>query len=306
MVCWIGNNDVLSAALAWDQLDGSQMTSVEDFSNRYNELAERLGALGADIVLANIPDVTSIGFLLDRQDLIKFLGSDFGMAEGDFTTVIAMLIIKVGLNDGSLLQDPNFVLDANEVELVEQRIEVFNEIIDEAAAGIGAPVVDINTLFKEIVANPPVILGVSITHRFLGGMFSLDGVHPSNIGHALTANAFIKMINFHFNMQIPELTFAELLGVFLTEPFVDKDGDGRVRGRFGAGLLETLGPFLGISGDPNDFIPDAFSGGIDGSLGEQFIQQYEALQGEPIVNLEGGDEEIIKAFKHVFALPRSP
>jgi len=265
-----------------------------------------MGALQTHVVLANIPDVTSIGFLVDRQDLISFLGSDFGLAEGDFTTVIAMLIIKVGLNDGSLLQNPNFVLDANEAGLIQQRIEVFNEIIDAAGASIGAAVVDMNAVFKAIVANPPVILGVPITHRFLGGMFSLDGVHPSNIGHAFVANAFINVINLHFSTQIPELSPAELIQIFLTDPFVDKDGDGRVRGRFGTGLLETLGPFLGISGDRNDFIPDAFPEGVDTSLGEQFIKHYEALQGEPSANLEADSQEIMNAFKHIFAFPRKP
>jgi hypothetical protein len=38
---------------------------------------------------------------------------------------------------------------------------------------------------------------------------------------------------------------------------VDKDGDGRVTGRPGAGLLETLSPLLGFSGDLNDFLPPA-------------------------------------------------
>jgi hypothetical protein len=40
---------------------------------------------------------------------------------------------------------------------------------------------------------------------------------------------------------------------FLTDPFIDKDRDGRVTGRFGAGLLETIAIMLGISGDPDDF-----------------------------------------------------
>ena len=43
--------------------------------------------------------------------------------------------------------------------------------------------------------------------------------------------------------------------IFLTDPFVDKDSDGKVTGRFGTGFLETAGPFLGISGDADDFNP---------------------------------------------------
>jgi len=145
-------------------------------------------------------------------------------------------------------------------------------------------------------------LGVPITHRFLGGMFSLDGVHPSNIGHAFVADIVIKTINSHFNSQIPELTQTELLQVFLTDPFVDKDGDGRVRGRFGAGLLETLGPFLGISGDQNDFIHDAQT--VAGSLssGERFIRRYRELQGGSSTTSVENLQEVVDAFKHIFLL----
>lgn len=37
VVCWIGNNDVLSAAISFDQLDASQMTPVEDFRAAFME-----------------------------------------------------------------------------------------------------------------------------------------------------------------------------------------------------------------------------------------------------------------------------
>ena len=71
------------------------------------------------MVFANIPSVTSIGFLLDGQDLIRFLGSDFGLAEGSRTSVVTMFLIKLGLDDGGLLSDPNYVLDAGEIAAIQ-------------------------------------------------------------------------------------------------------------------------------------------------------------------------------------------
>lgn len=303
LICWIGNNDVLSAALSFDELDGSQMTPVEEFEAGFKEIARRLDASGGDVVFANIPDVTKIGFLVDHQDLMKFLGSDFGLPEGHFTTIVVMLLIRLGLDDGRVLQNPDFVLDANEVELIQERIEIFNEIINDAAESIGMPVVDINALFDELDRNPPTFFGIPVTPRFLGGIFSLDGVHPSNIGHALAANAFIETINSHFHRDIPLLSDRELHRIFLRDPFQDKDGDGRVRGRLGAGLLETLGPVLGISGDGNDFVPDAFPTGVNAASGRQFMQRFLALQGkDPGVASQWTRREAIEAFRYIFGL----
>jgi hypothetical protein len=42
-----------------------------------------------------------------------------------------------------------------------------------------------------------------LTTDYLGGVFSLDGIHPSRTGHALIANAFIDAINTRFAESIP-------------------------------------------------------------------------------------------------------
>ncbi|UCD70767.1 MAG: hypothetical protein JSW70_07105 [Syntrophobacterales bacterium] len=303
IVCWIGNNDVLSAVISFDQLDASQMTPVEEFEADFKEIAQRLGAFGEIIVFANIPDVTNIGFLVDRQDLIRFLGSDFGLPEGDFTSIVVMLLIRLGLDDGSLLKDPNFILDADEVDLIQERIDVFNTIIDNVASSINMPVVDINALFDDVAENPPIFFGIPVTPRFLGGIFSLDGVHPSNIGHALAANAFIQAMNSHFHINIPPISDRKLQLIFLADPFQDKDSDGRVRGRSGAGLLETFGPLLGISGDRNDFIPDILPIRINASLGKQFIQRFLTLHGKDSQMASDWSKwDAIEAFNTVFGL----
>lgn len=255
VVCWIGNNDLLSAIIPFSHLDATQMTPVKSFEHDFNEAAERLSKAGDMIVFANIPDVTNIAFLVDREDLIKFLSSDLGLPEGSYTTVWTMALIGMGMANEDLLEDPDYVLDAEEIRLIQERTEEFNRIIQEAADSIGMPVVDINGLFDEITVTPPVFFGTPVTTRFLGGLFSLDGVHPSNIGHALIANSFIKIINSHFNKDIPIIEDNTLAWIFLRDPFVDINGDNKVRGRLGAGLLETLAPFLLRSlGTENPFI----------------------------------------------------
>jgi hypothetical protein len=304
VLCWIGGNDVLETALSWDQLDASQMTPVDVFSDRFNEIADRLGAVGSAVVFANIPEVTSSGFLMDREDLLRFLGSDFGLPDGSFTTLIAMLILRLGLDDGSLLSDPRFVLDAAEAARIQERTDVFNAIIDAAALRIGAPVVDVSAILQSLVENPREVLGIRLTHRFLGGMVSLDGVHPSNFAHAVVGNAFVRTINDRFGTDFPQLTLGELLLVAFSDPFWDKDGDGRARGRPFAGLLETLGPLLGISGDEDDFVADGPVAWVDPDRGREFLRRYRALGG--MVSPEETEwtrSEVVRVFKQIFAVP---
>jgi hypothetical protein len=277
VLCWIGNNDVLGAVLSYDQLDGSQMTEVPVFEQRFGEIAQRLGALGSKVVFANIPSVTSSGFTVDRQDLIRLLGSDYGLAEGSRTSLVTMVLIRLGLDDGSLISDPDYVLDPVEIGTIEARIDAFNDIIAVAAADIGAPVVDVHAIFDYFVETPPKILGIPLTRRFPGGgVFSLDGVHPSDTAHAIIANAFIGALNQHYGMSVPKLTALEFLYLFWFDPHVDKDGDGVVRGRPFAGLLETVAPLLGFSGDLDDLAASPERGAfVDGA---ELLQRYRRLR----------------------------
>ena len=132
-----------------------------------------------------------------------------------------MLLIKTGINDGSIIQDPDWVLDATEVQTIRNAVTAYNQIIAQEAAQAGMPVVDINGLFHQVEQHPPVIGNVTLTPRYLGGLFSLDGVHASDIGYALVANAFIATINSSFTMNIPAISEQALESILRADPFVD-------------------------------------------------------------------------------------
>ncbi len=302
IICWVGNNDALSAVTSFDELDGSQLTPVDEFETNFNEIAERLVNAGENVVFANVGDVTNIGFLLDGHDLRRFLGSDFGLREGEFTSVAVMLLIRLGLDDGSLLKVPDFILDVDEVQMIQERIDAFNQIIKEVANNLGMPMVDINGMLNDLSSAPPDFSDVPISTRYLDGIFSLDGVHPSNTGHAVLTNSFIQTINTHFNRNFPLISNDKLKDITIKDPHVDKDGDGMVEGRPGAGLLESLGPFLGISGDKNASL-QGFWPLIDDSLGIQFIKHYLSILGEdPQMVLRWNKDDSIAAFKHIFGI----
>lgn len=163
-------------------------------------------------------------------------------------------MIRLGLADLSLFQNPNYVLNADEMVLIQQRVANLNEIIYHKGVNYGFPVVNVSEKFHEVFQTHPIYAGVRLSARYLGGLFSLDGFHPSNIGHALTANEFLSALKTHYGWGAPLISKAALDDIAAKNPFVDLDGDGRVRGRPLAGVLETLGPVLGISGDVEDVL----------------------------------------------------
>lgn len=259
IICWIGNNDVLAAATSFDSLDASQLTPLVDFDAAYVEIANRLQALitnnGSKVVLANIPNVADIGFLVDRSTAESITGFPVALPDGHLTSTIAAILMKLQGND-DLMMDPSFVLDDVEKALIVDRIADFNDVIQREADRIGVPVVDINTRFSEIVANPPMFFGRPLTKMMLGGVFSHDGVHPSNVGQGIVANEFIKVLNQAHGTNVPELSQQVLNLLYLTDPNIDKDQDGKATGRLGVGLIESLFFLLGFTGDTNDFIPN--------------------------------------------------
>ena len=302
IICWVGNNDALSSIVSFDELDGSQVTEITEFEDNFTEIAERLVRAGEKVVFANIGDVTNTGFLLNQHDLNRFLGNDFGLEKGSFTSAAVMLLVKHGLADETIFSDPNFILDADEIAMIQERIDAFNQIINRVATRVKMPVVDINKLLDDLSTNGRELMGVQISTCYLGGVFSLDGVHPSSITHAFLANAFIETINSHFNSTIPLISDKELERIFINDPHVDKDGDGLVKGRLGAGLLETIAPLFGISGDNNDFAPNQLPS-INIDPGKQFIQWYLFLQGqEQEMASQWGQDDSIAAFKHIFGV----
>jgi lysophospholipase L1-like esterase len=74
-------------------------------------------------------------------------------------------------------------------------IDGYNPIIAIQAALHGALLVDIHSLANQIRSQGVEANGLHLTNAFLGGIFSLDGVHPTNTGYAVIANQFIAALN---------------------------------------------------------------------------------------------------------------
>ncbi len=293
-LCWIGNNDALDAVTLFNQLDASQMTPLAEFETNFREIAQRLAAASPHVIFGNIPSVTSIAFVMGPDDLEAFTGSSHGLPVGHATTLITAMALRTGLLDGSVLADPGFVLDPTEIAAIQQRIDEFNAVIDAEAAAVGAVVLDAASIFDTLDQTGLTLFGVPLTTDYLGGIFSLDGVHPSNIVHAFIANQIIQASNASFGTSIPEIGPIQLWLTLFSDPYVDKDNDGRVVGRPLTGLMETLAPLIGISGDADDFTPDPpFV--PSAASGRAFVAEAEGLTGNRTLGKSPGDRALAAA-----------
>jgi len=91
------------------------------------------------------------------------------------------------------------ILDPAEITTAETFTFEFNSTIAGVASSQGFGLVDINSFFNSIASGGLVENGIGFsTAFFVGGLFSLDGVHPTNRGQAIIANEFLKVINSKF------------------------------------------------------------------------------------------------------------
>jgi lysophospholipase L1-like esterase len=293
VVAWVGNDDLISEILSFDAL-GSQsgVTPLPAFTSEYQELVSRLKATGAKVVMSNVPDLTKMAYLIDNGDLTRYTGTNYNLPSGTVTSLPTMILLELGVLDGSILQNPDYVLTSSQLTTIQQQIKQYNQVIGETATAAGFPVVNAYAVLENFIENPITIEGITITTHYNGGAFSLDGVHPSDTGHAIFANAFIAAANKAYGLSIPAISSSQIVSIFNADPFIDFGGNGVVAGRPYTGLLETLGPFLGLSGGKSGPAKPTAAG---------FMRQYYLAKGQN-PNQAFSKQDVINAVKDMLGL----
>jgi lysophospholipase L1-like esterase len=170
------------------------------------------------INVATIENLTSLGILitLRASSAAGFIGDTKGLYYSTTGTEV-----PAGVNTaypfGLTPENPfpnKFVLDAVEQTEVQSVISAFNTSINNAATKYNFGLVDVNSFFNNAAQSGGLsINGLTFTTEFLkGGLFSLDGVHPTSQGYAIIANEFIKVINSKFNADVPPVNVASIPG----------------------------------------------------------------------------------------------
>ncbi len=273
VTCWIGNNDVLGFATSGGFKPTSPTTSAF-FNNYYGALGDSLASLGAKVVVANIPEVTTIPFFTTVGPLMSqeipwasltaagspgFCYQKHGVTLPDPTSfatqsdlaTLKVLVTLTGQNYAGLLGTPTgkwykdnhypalplgidttkpfgfdprnpwpdaLILDADEIVTAATATAAFNTEIQNVATAKGFGLVDIHAIFNNIFMQSILhggltYTGVEFSAFFItGGLFSLDGVHPSSQGQGLIADEFIKVINAKFGANLPQINLATIPG----------------------------------------------------------------------------------------------
>ena len=217
ILVWLGNQDALQAVIYGT--DPALVTPVEDFKRAYRAVMKRLAATGAAIVVANIPDVTVIPYLTSAEEVAAIIGLPLtvvgpllGIDRGDFVTPDAFPLIPGILAVPASGPLPGgVVLDAGEVATIRSAIRRFNAIIAHEAKEAGAALVDIHRLLDEATRDGILVGDQRLTTDFLGGLFSLDGIHPTDTGYAIIANEFIAALDRRFHAGIPPIDVQAVL-----------------------------------------------------------------------------------------------
>jgi lysophospholipase L1-like esterase len=224
---WLGNNDVLAAATSGRVIEGVTLTPVAQFQADYTAVVGALKGAGADLALANLPDVTSIPFVTTIPPVvvnpatgqpvpgpggnpIPLIGPNGPLGPGDRVLLPASAALAQGIGIPAAVGGTNqplpdsLVLSAAEVNTIQARVNAFNQIIAQTASATGSSLADVNALLRQVNSGGINVGGIVFTADYItGGSFSLDGVHPAPLGYAVAANEFIRSINATYGAGIP-------------------------------------------------------------------------------------------------------
>ncbi|HEV7428482.1 MAG TPA: SGNH/GDSL hydrolase family protein [Thermoanaerobaculia bacterium] len=248
VLVWIGGNDFLGSATNGTT---AGLTPLATFTAAYNTMLDRLVATGAGVVVGTLPtNPVSVPFfktvptvlinpttrtpvlgptgqpitLVGQIDAAPGVGQ---LQAGSLITLGASSLLAQGFGIPSALKpllDPNnklplfgtplpdaVILTPAEQTALVARIADYNTAIVASAAAHNVPVADIKGLFDRFATG----LNVGpfhLTSDFItGGLFSLDGVHLSDIGYTLFANEYIKAINSGYGTHVPLASVAKFM-----------------------------------------------------------------------------------------------
>lgn len=212
---WLGNNDALVAA---ETGKPASMTSTTTFSQEYSYLLALLTAnTRAQIVLLNIPDITKVPYLTSGAVLLAEYSAATSIPQATLSTMLGVQATDL-VNPTGLAEIAQIVagtrttpigdegsLTAAEQATVQSNIIAYNSAIKTLActqstsSNVGITVVDIYSTVNQIASSGLSVsvngTSTTLTTGFLGGFFSLDGIHPTNTGYAVIANQVLQVLS---------------------------------------------------------------------------------------------------------------
>ncbi len=197
-----------------------KLTALQIPGFYYQRHGQYSGSAGAPSQLANYSLLITLVGQAYLGDLGKPSGRFWKQNNIDISPLILGGILDTtkafGLDPKNPIPDA-LVLDDGEITTAAQSISDFNATISSIASAKGWGLVNINSIFNAIRVNDATggtdFGGISFKTTFVtGGLFSLDGVHPTAQGQAILANEFIKVINSKFGSSYPLIAIGTIPG----------------------------------------------------------------------------------------------
>lgn len=185
------------------------------------------------VAVFNVPDVTSIPYFTtfpaftastSTGQSLPLLAASGALQLGDLVLLPAAAQIAAGTgippggfnyvnpaagSNGQVLPD-SVILRAADVAIAQTQIAEMNSVVDSVASRPFVTRVDLAGLLAEIKTNGVHIGGNLYTSAYVtGGLFSLDGIHPNDLGYALMANQMIDAVNSRFGSSGPRVNPAQ-------------------------------------------------------------------------------------------------
>ena len=166
-----------------------------------------------DAAFPCVPTPPDLGCPLPQGTLVNLpasalLAAGFGIPKAAGGTGLPLPHGHIGV-DGP---HQGVTLYPDEVALLRSRTDEYNATIASAIAGAGGALWDTHSFFEQVRANGYTIGGITVTTTFVsGGIFSYDGVHPSNIGYVVIADQLIQTLNAQGPDVLPRPSYSAAL-----------------------------------------------------------------------------------------------
>ena len=181
------------------------------------------------VAVFNVPDVTTIPFFttlraftvsLTTGQPVPLVADTGPLGFGDLVLLPAAGLIATGTgipvggynylnpaagSNGQRLPE-SLILRSSEVDSTRVQIAIMNSAVESASLRSYVAKVDLAGLLSTISIEGLILGGNQYSSEFItGGLFSLDGVHPNDLGYALMANTMIDAANLKWGCAIPRV-----------------------------------------------------------------------------------------------------
>lgn len=239
---WLGSNDLLKFIFSAGQLaptDAGQMQAD------MVKIIQTLQASGAKVAVANLFPVLSVATFVPSAAYVPTftalltpklgaaagptaqgiaaglaangLGPNSYLTIGGVSKIIAALPNQAQLGAGDAVPDAVALAVNGPNQAGGGLNDAYNTAIAAAVTQTGATLVDVHALVQVAIAGIPINPPKCCSLQYGGGFFSLDGIHPSNTGYGVLAQAFIATMDAKMGLSIPPITNAQLFGIYQTD-----------------------------------------------------------------------------------------